>query len=129
MFLNLHPCTWPHFEYQLSSIDIVKLISWILLSCVLCWVMNADLKELPQIQSYDSLQSLTKNISKNKSGRKHDLVIAVSIFFTFLLFYKHSLFFPFKCFSISSSCYTMLVACSFFVIINLCLLCESHGLI
>ncbi|KAG6396900.1 hypothetical protein SASPL_143058 [Salvia splendens] len=35
-----------------------------------------DLKELPQIQSYDSLQSLTKNISKNKSGRKHDLVIA-----------------------------------------------------
>lgn len=43
------------------------------------WVLTADLKELPQIQSYDSLQSLTKNISKHKSGRQHDLVIAVSI--------------------------------------------------
>ncbi|KAH6790686.1 copper ion binding / methyltransferase [Perilla frutescens var. frutescens] len=33
-----------------------------------------DLRELPLIQSYDSLQSLTKNL--NKSGRQQDLVIA-----------------------------------------------------
>lgn len=33
-----------------------------------------DLRELPLIQSYDSLQSLSKKI--NKSGRQHDLVIA-----------------------------------------------------
>ncbi|XP_011070360.1 37S ribosomal protein S22, mitochondrial isoform X2 [Sesamum indicum] len=33
-----------------------------------------DLRKLPLIQSYDSIQSLTKDI--NKSGRRHDLVIA-----------------------------------------------------
>ncbi|KAM7525919.1 hypothetical protein LguiA_015821 [Lonicera macranthoides] len=33
-----------------------------------------DLKNLPLIQSYDSIQALTKNI--NKSDREHDLVIA-----------------------------------------------------
>ncbi|KAL8520512.1 hypothetical protein ACS0TY_011148 [Phlomoides rotata] len=33
-----------------------------------------DLRELPLIQSYSSLQALTKKI--NKSGRRHDLVIA-----------------------------------------------------
>ncbi|KAI3453344.1 hypothetical protein Pfo_010007 [Paulownia fortunei] len=33
-----------------------------------------DLRKLPLIQSYDSVQSLTKHI--NKSGRRHDLVIA-----------------------------------------------------
>ena len=41
-----------------------------------------DLKNLPLIQSYDSIQSLTKDI--NKSDREHDLVIAVSVI---LLFY------------------------------------------
>ncbi|KAF3434220.1 hypothetical protein FNV43_RR25323 [Rhamnella rubrinervis] len=33
-----------------------------------------DLKDLPAIHSYESIQALTKNI--NKSGRQHDLVIA-----------------------------------------------------
>ncbi|GFP89323.1 methyltransferase-like protein 17 mitochondrial [Phtheirospermum japonicum] len=33
-----------------------------------------DLKKVPLIQSYESIQSLTKDI--NKSGRRHDLVIA-----------------------------------------------------
>lgn len=36
--------------------------------------LTKDLGELPLIQSYDDLQSLTKKI--NKSGRQHDLVIA-----------------------------------------------------
>lgn len=46
-----------------------------------------DLKNLPLIHSYDSIQSLTKNI--NKSERDHDLVIAVS--FVLLLHYYFSL--------------------------------------
>ena len=41
-------------------------------------IISVDLKNLPLIQSYDSIQALSKNI--NKSDREHDLVIAVSIY-------------------------------------------------
>ena len=39
--------------------------------------LTPDLKNLPLIKSYGSLQALTQDI---KTDRKHDLVIAVSIF-------------------------------------------------
>lgn len=43
-----------------------------------------DLKHLPLIHSYGSIQTLSHNI--DKSDRQHDLVIAVSIFLTLFSF-------------------------------------------
>lgn len=58
-------------------------------------IISVDLKNLPLIQSYDSIQALTKNI--NKSDRDHDLVIAVSIYSSqFLLSFGQDFIFCFN---------------------------------
>lgn len=47
-----------------------------------------DIKNLPHIQSYGSIQALSQNI--NKSERQHDLVIAVSIILTLNILFGFS---------------------------------------
>ncbi|KAF5935435.1 hypothetical protein HYC85_026564 [Camellia sinensis] len=48
----------------------------------------SDLKNLPLIYSYNSIQSLTKNI--NKSDTEHDLVIAVNFIYSIIFGAKYS---------------------------------------
>lgn len=47
-----------------------------------------DIKNLPLIQSYGSIQALSQTI--NKSERRHDLVIAVSIILTLNILFGFS---------------------------------------
>lgn len=49
------------------------------ISCIFChfFMLRLDLKNLPLIHGYTSLQALTKEV--RKSERQHDLVIAVSL--------------------------------------------------